>query len=86
MGATLAKQGNADGAIRYLETARQLQPALADVYKFLAYLYRGKGQAQLAIDNLNQYLRLKPDAFDAQRVSKDVHDLQTQLQNAAPQS
>lgn len=86
MGATLAKQGNTDGAIRYLETARQLQPALADVYKFLAYSYRSKGQTQLAIDNLTHYLRIKPDALDAQRISKDVHDLQTQLQSAAPQS
>ncbi len=86
MGATLAKQGNADGALRYLEAARQLQPDLADAYKFLAYLYRGKGQTQLAIDNLSHYLRLKPTALDAQRVSKDVHDLQTQLQNTAPQS
>ncbi len=86
LGATLAKQGNGDGALRFLETARKLQPDLADVYKFLAYLYRSKGQVQLAIDNLSQYLRLNPNAFDAQRISKDVHDLQAQLKSASPQS
>lgn len=86
LGATLAKQGNDDGALRYLETARELQPNLADVYKFLAYVYRGKGQVQLAVDNLSQYLRLKPNAFDAQKISKDVHDLQAQLKNSSPQS
>ncbi|MFY9609847.1 MAG: tetratricopeptide repeat protein [Blastocatellia bacterium] len=86
LGATLAKQGNDEGALRYLETARKLQPELADVYKFLAYLYRSKGEFQLAIDNLSQYLRLKPDAFDAQRISKDVHDLRAKLENASPQS
>jgi protein O-mannosyl-transferase len=87
MGATLAKQGNDEGAFRYLETARQLQPDLADVYKFLAYLYRSKGQVQLAIDNLSEYLRRRPNAFDAQRISKDVRDLQAQLQDAPrPQS
>jgi len=84
LGATLAKQGNDDGAMRYLEEARRLQPDLPDVYKFLAYLYRGKGQAQLAIDNLTQYLRLQPGAADAQRISKDLQDLKDQQR--APQS
>jgi tetratricopeptide (TPR) repeat protein len=86
LGATLAKQGNNDAAFRYLETARSLHPEMADVYKFLAYLYRARGEVQLAIDNLGQYLRLSPNAVDAQRISKDVHDLQAQLKSASPQA
>ena len=86
LGATLAKQGNDEGAIHYLEEARRLQPDLPDVYKFLAYLYRSKGQTQLAVDYLTRYLRLQPGAADAQRVGKDIQELQTQLKSATPQS
>lgn len=85
LGATLAKQGNDEGAIHYLEEARSLQPDLPDVYKFLAYIYRSKGQNQVAVDYLTRYLKLQPGAPDAQRVSKDIQDLQTQLKSASPQ-
>ena len=86
LGATLTKQGNVESAIHQLEEARRLQPNLPDVYKFLAYAYRSKEQFQLAIDNLNLYLRLQPDATDAQRIGKDIQDLQEQLKGGAPQS
>ena len=62
------------------------EPDLPDVYKFLAYLYRSKGQTQLAVDYLTRYLRLQPGAADAQRVGKDIQELQTQLKSATPQS
>jgi tetratricopeptide (TPR) repeat protein len=86
LGATLAKQGNDEAALRYLEEARRTQPDFADVYKFLAYLYRGKGQTRLAIDHLTRYLQLQPRAADADRVGKDLQDLQTKLNNPSPQS
>jgi tetratricopeptide (TPR) repeat protein len=86
LGATLAKKGNDDGAIHYLEESRKFQPDLPDVYKFLAYLYRGKGQVQLAVDCLTRYLRLQPDAVDAQRISKELQDLKEQLRDGAPKS
>jgi len=85
LGATLAKLGKDDEAIRYLEEAHRVQPDLPDVYKFLAYLYRSKGQTQLAIDYLTRYLRLQPGAADAQRVGKDIQDLQTKLKGDSPQ-
>lgn len=86
LGATLAKEGNYEKGIHYLETARQLQSDLPDVYKFLAYVYRDKGQLQLAVDNLIKYLQLKPDAFDQSKVKKDVEDLRAQLKNGPARS
>ena len=83
LGATLAKKGNYEQGVHYLEIARQLQSDLPDVYKFLAYVYRDKGQLQLAVDNLNKYLQLKPDAFDQPKVRKDVEDLRAQLKSGA---
>ena len=83
MGATLAKKGNYEQGVHYLEIARQLQSDLPDVYKFLAYVYRDQGQLQLAVDNLNKYLQLKPDAFDQPKVRKDVEDIRAQLKSGA---
>jgi tetratricopeptide (TPR) repeat protein len=83
MGATLAKKGDYEQGVHYLEIARQLQSDLPDVYKFLAYVYRDQGQLQLAVDNLNKYLQLKPDAFDQPKVRKDVEDIRAQLKSGA---
>jgi tetratricopeptide (TPR) repeat protein len=78
-GATFAKQGRNDAALHYLELARQQGPTLPDTYKFLAYVYKGRGQIREAVENFNIYLQLRPDAFDAQRISKDIQELRAKL-------
>jgi tetratricopeptide (TPR) repeat protein len=78
-GATYAKQGKNDSAVHYLEFARQQEPSLPDTYKFLAYAYKGRGQIREAVDNFNKYLQLRPDALDAQRISRDLQELRAKL-------
>jgi tetratricopeptide (TPR) repeat protein len=79
MGATCVKEGDWQTAIAYLEAARQLQPEMVDVYKFLSYAYAGCGQIKQAIDSLNTYLEKAPDAADAAQERKHLESLQARL-------
>src|SRR5262249_31104132 len=85
-GATYLKKGDYDQSLRYLQTARDRQPNLADVYKMIAYAEQGKGQIQAAIDDFNRYLQLRPEALDAPKVAEDIKSLRAQLQQANGQS
>jgi tetratricopeptide (TPR) repeat protein len=85
MGATYLKEGDAQAAIRYLETARQLQPEMADVYKFLSYAHAACGQIRQAIDSLNTYLEKAPNAADAAQERKHLESLQARLSQGQPQ-
>lgn len=86
LGATYIKRGNFDEGIPYLQATIKNQPEIVDAHKFLAYAYRGKGQIKDALDELRLYLRLQPNASDYARVSKDIQDLQAQLEAPSPQS
>jgi tetratricopeptide (TPR) repeat protein len=79
-------RGDFDSALRYLKIVVEVQPNMADAYKFLAYAYKGKGQIREAVDNLNQYLQMQPNAPDAATISQQLKDLRVQLNNTAPQS
>ena len=84
LGATLVKKGSYDDGMRFLKTALDLAPDIVDAHKFLAQVYKAKGQFKEAIAELSIYLQLQPNAPDAPRVSKDVQDLRARLQT--PQS
>jgi tetratricopeptide (TPR) repeat protein len=86
LGGTLMKKGDLENGVRLLQTALELDPRIVDAHKFLAYAYRGRGQLKEAVDSLGTYLRLRPDAPDASRVSKDLQDFRAQLSASAPQS
>lgn len=86
LGGTYIKRGNFDEGIPYLQATIKNQPQIVDAHKFLAYAYRGKGQIKEALDELSLYLRLQPNATDYARVSKDIQDLQAQLEAPSPQS
>jgi hypothetical protein len=83
-GAALSKKGDYDDAIRYLESARKVQPDLPEVYKMLGYTLQAKGQTSEAVNNLMRYLQLKPAAFDGPKVTRDIQELRTRLQQPAP--
>lgn len=85
LGGTFIKKGNLEEGIPLLKEALA-DPSIVDAHKFLAYAYRARGQFKEAIEELTIYLRLKPNAPDAQRVSQDVQDLRARLQTATPQS
>jgi tetratricopeptide (TPR) repeat protein len=86
LGGTLIKKGKLDDGIALLQEAVAKSPEIVDAHKFLAYAYRARGQFKPAIDELTLYLKLKPDAPDASKVSKDVDDLRARLQPISPQS
>jgi tetratricopeptide (TPR) repeat protein len=85
-GATYAKEGKNEAALRYLEQARNLEPALPDPYKFLAYIYKKQGRLKEAADHFARYLELQPNAIDAARISKELEDLRAGLNTQSPQS
>jgi tetratricopeptide (TPR) repeat protein len=82
-GATYALEQKLDPALQYLETARQLEPELPDVYKFMGYVYRARRQNQEAINSFNTYLRMVPNGQDDKEVRKVIEELQTQARNDA---
>ena len=81
-----ASRGDLDSALHYLNIVLEVQPNMADAYKFLAYAYMGKGQVREAVDNLNNYLQMQPDAPDAATISQQLKDLRAQLNHSTPQS
>ncbi|HVG21714.1 MAG TPA: tetratricopeptide repeat protein [Blastocatellia bacterium] len=84
LGAAYVMKNSPDNALLYLEIARQQQSNIPDIYKFMGYAYRGKGQIQDAINSFSQYLQIQPDAADAPSVNQQVKDLRAQLEGAAP--
>lgn len=88
MGATYYKQGDYANALMYLESARRQQEDLPDLYPFLGYTYANLGRLREAVDTLNRYLELRPDAMDAARHRKEMEKLRAMLQqgNGAAES
>ncbi|MFP5264538.1 MAG: tetratricopeptide repeat protein [Blastocatellia bacterium] len=84
LGAAYVMKNSPDNALLYLEIARQQESGIPDIYKFMGYAYRGKGQIQEAINSFNQYLQIQPNAADAPSVNQQVKDLRAQLEGAAP--
>src|SRR4030095_8057645 len=67
LGGTLVKRGNLDEGMRHLKTALELAPSIVDAHKFLAQVYKAKGYIKEAINELDIYLQLQPNAPDASR-------------------
>jgi tetratricopeptide (TPR) repeat protein len=86
LGGTLTKKGDLENGVRLLQAALEIDPRIIDAHKFLAYAYRGRGQLKEAVDSLGTYLRLRPNAPDASRLTKDLQDFRAQLNASAPQS
>jgi protein O-mannosyl-transferase len=86
LGGTLVKRGNLDDGMRYLKTALDLAPGIVDAHKFMAQVYKVKGNIKEAINELDIYLQLQPNAPDASRISKDVEAMRARLRASMPQS
>lgn len=86
LGGTLVKKGSYDEGMRLLKAALDQAPNIVDAHKFLAQVYKAKGNIREAINELDIYLQLQPNAPDASRISKDLQDMRARLQLAMPQS
>lgn len=91
LAATLLKkatgtQGDIDRALNHLEEARQLQPNLADIYKFTAFARKARGEFQEAVNNFDLYLQMQPNAADAATISQQINALRAQLNHTNSQS
>ena len=67
-----ASKGDFDGALRLLNTVREIQPEIPDTYKFFAVAYRAKGQFPEAVENYNRYLKMQPNASDAAIITQQL--------------
>jgi len=85
LGGTLAKKGDLEGGEKFLQLALEKNSGIVDAHKFLAYIYKARGQYKEAIDELNIYMKMQPNAPDASRAAKDVQDLRALLQATSPQ-
>jgi tetratricopeptide (TPR) repeat protein len=85
LGGTLAKKGDLENGVRYLQLALEKNSDIVDVHKFLAYVYKARGQYKEAIEELNIYMKMQPNAPDVSRAAKDVQDLRALLQATSPQ-
>lgn len=76
IGTFYLRKGSYDAAIdRFIESANY-QPTLAMPWKFLGEAYEKKREYSKAVDAYNKYLRLLPHAADAEKIKKDISDLQ----------
>ena len=75
VGATFLKQGNIDAALLYLEQARQLAPGLPDTYKSLAYAYENRGRLSDAVNSLESYCLMQPNALDIEHEKTHLETL-----------
>jgi tetratricopeptide (TPR) repeat protein len=80
IGGAYFKAANFPLAIQFLEKSRQLDPDLADNYKSLSYAYDRTGRTKEAIDSLNRYLALSPNAIDAAQQRRRLGQLQAKLE------
>jgi Tfp pilus assembly protein PilF len=71
--------------MKFLQQALDKNPDIIDAHKFLAYAYKARGQYKEAINELNIYMKMQPNAPDASRAARDVQDLQALLQAMSPQ-
>ena len=82
IGTLYLKQQNIDAALLYLEQSRMLAPGLPDIYKSLGYAYENRGRLAEAINSLENYVLLQPNALDVEREKKHLETLRAKVQPA----
>jgi len=73
-----------DEAIAEFQEAIRLDPEFGDAYWGLGYGYANKGEFQKAIEALEKYLQLVPDASDRAQVESDIQLMRDILASRPP--
>ena len=69
------RKGDLDAAIGRLQDAIQLQPKLPRPYLLLAHAFERKKDKTAAVKFYKEYLRVSPNAPDAQKIQKKIDKL-----------
>lgn len=75
LGQQAEKQGDAETAIAMYEKAAERRPYWADAHYNLGAVYLDKHELAAALQHLERYLKLKPDAPDSKDVSRVVDQI-----------
>lgn len=70
------KKGNLDEAIKNYSKCIELDSSYAYVYRNRGYIYQEKDFEKQAVDDLEMYLRLNPDASDRAEIEKIIQEIQ----------
>ena len=81
-GRALVNLGNYDPAERFLKQAISIGgPDIIEAHRYLAAVYIEKQNSQMAATELETYLKLAPDAKDAERIRSVIKGLRSQAAN-----
>jgi len=75
-----------EDAIKEFEKAAELAPAWADVYYNLGYVQKEAGQYQGSLDNYRKYLKLVPNASDAEQVRTEINQIEYRLEKVSKEA
>jgi hypothetical protein len=67
------------GSITELQAALQIQPDLAEAYKLLGFSFNQQGELEPAVQALEQYLQLVPEASDKAEIQAEIQRAKNSL-------
>jgi tetratricopeptide (TPR) repeat protein len=79
LGIAFVVKNDLDVAVKAFEKAKELNggKALPAIHKYLGRIYGAKNRPKEAVEELETYLRLAPDAQDVEKVRKDISDIKS---------
>lgn len=84
LGLLFVQSNNLDDAQKEMETANQLkgEKEFPLVHKYLGGIYWAKREYRMAVQQLEKYVKLSPDAKDADQTRRAIVDLQAKIKGA----
>ncbi len=76
IGTFYLRKGSYDAAIDRFIEASNYQPTLAMPWRLLGEAYEKKHEYAKAVESYNKYLRILPHAADAEKINKQIADLE----------
>jgi tetratricopeptide (TPR) repeat protein len=77
--------GNEDEALKYSESAKNVDPDTKDAYYFLGFLYSKKLNYRKSLENFKKYISIDPQALEIVKIVAELHDFLGEKQEAITQ-
>jgi tetratricopeptide (TPR) repeat protein len=79
IGIAFVMKNDLDVAMKAFEKAKELHggKSLPAIHKYLGRIYGARNKPKEAIEELETYLKLSPNAQDAEKVRKDISDIKS---------